>query len=76
MFKFMGEMIMILHSIFIPPQTLCRVYCFHVVRPSRRFASLKYLEESMLDFHQTLQTCSYMQDKYFKQKVRARGQFY
>ena len=33
----------------------------------------KYLEESWLDFHHTLQTCSYMQDKYFKQKVRARG---
>ena len=24
-----------------------------------------YLEESLLDFHQTLQTCSYMQHKYF-----------
>ena len=32
--------------------------------------------ESLLDFHQTLQPCSYMQDKYFRQKVRARGQFY
>ena len=26
-----------------------------------------YLEESSLDFHQPLQTCSYMQDKYFRQ---------
>ena len=30
----------------------------------------KYLEESLLDFHQTLQTCSYMQDKYFRQKSK------
>ena len=30
----------------------------------------QYLEESLLDFHQTLQTCSYMQDKYFKQKSK------
>ena len=25
-------------------------------------------KESLLDFHQTLQTCSYMQDKYLRQK--------
>ena len=30
----------------------------------------QYLEESLLDFHLTLQTCSYMQDKYFKQKSK------
>ena len=32
----------------------------------------------LLDFHQTLQTCSYMQDKIntLDKKVRARGQFY
>ena len=36
----------------------------------------KYLEESLLEFHQTLQTCLYIQDKYFKQKVWVRGQFY
>ena len=30
----------------------------------------KYLEELLLDFHQTLQTCSYIQDKYFKQKSK------
>ena len=29
-----------------------------------------YLEESLLDFHQTLQTCLYMQDKYFRQKSK------
>ena len=32
------------------------------------FVSL--IEESLLDFHQTLQTYSYMQDKYFKQKSK------
>ena len=32
-----------------------------------------YLEESLLDFHQTLQTCSYMQDKYFRQKRKGQG---
>ena len=26
--------------------------------------------ESLLDFHQTLQTCLYMQDKYFRQKSK------
>ena len=29
-----------------------------------------YLGESLLDFHQILQTCSYMQDKYFRQKSK------
>ena len=51
------------------PRKLCLwwVYCFHVVRAYVR-ASVRnvlfsyYLEESLLDFHQTLQTCSYMQD--------------
>ena len=32
-----------------------------------------YLEESLLDFHQTLQTCSYMQDKHFRQKSQGQG---
>ena len=31
-----------------------------------------YLEESLLDFHQTLQTCSYMQDNYFKHKRKGK----
>ena len=26
-----------------------------------------------VDFHQTLQTCSYMQDKYFRQKSKGLG---
>ena len=48
------------------------------VRPSARTSVRnvlfpKYLNESLLDLHQTLQTCSYMQDKYFKQKSRARA---
>ena len=42
------------------------------VRPSVTLCFLNNLEESLPDFHQTLQTCSYMQDKYFRQKVRAR----
>ena len=57
----------------IYPRKLCLwwVYCFHVVCASV-CASVpnvlfpKYLKESLLDFHQTLQTCSYMQDKYFR----------
>ena len=31
------------------------------------------LHGSLLDFHQTLQTCSYMQDKNFKQKSKGKG---
>ena len=37
------------------------------VRPSVTFCFLSILK-SFLDFHQALQTCSYMQDKYFRQK--------
>ena len=40
------------------------------------YAIILYLEESLLKFHQTLQTCSHIQDKYINKKVRARGQFY
>ena len=68
------------------PRKLCFwwVYCFYVVHPCvrpsvcacLRNVLFQYLKESLLDFHQTLQTCSYMQDKYFRQKVRARGQLY
>ena len=68
-----------------PPRKFCFwwVYCFHVVRPCVRpsvrasvtFCFLNILK-SLLYFHQTLQTCSYMQDKYFRQKVRARGKLY
>ena len=46
------------------------------VRASVTLCFLNNSEESLPDFHQTLQTCSYMQDKYFRQKSRARGQFY
>ena len=31
------------------------------------------LEESLLDFHQTVQTCSYMQDKFFRPKSKGKG---
>ena len=37
------------------------------VRPSVTFC---FLNNSLLDFHQTLQTCSYMQDKYFRLKIK------
>ena len=41
------------------------------VRPSVcNVLFLKYLEESLMDFHQTLQTCSYMQDIYFRQNSK------
>ena len=55
---------------FYTPRKLCLwwVYCFHVVRASvRNILFPYYREESSLDFHQTLQTCSYMQDKHFEQ---------
>ena len=60
----------------IPLQTLFVVgILLHVVRPAvrasvcssiRNVLFLSYLEDSLLDSHQTLLTCSYMQDKYFK----------
>ena len=63
--------------IIIPPQTLWRVYCFHVVRPCVHNILFPYhLEESLLEFHQTLQTYLYIQDNIFDKKVRARGQLY
>ena len=63
------------HLFFIPPRKLCLwwVDCFHVVRASVRNVFFEYLEESLLDFHQTLQTCSYMQDKYFRPKSKGKG---
>ena len=45
-----------------PPQTL-------LVVGYTVFMSVR-LGESLLDFHQTLQTCSYMQDKYLRQKSK------
>ena len=39
------------------------------VRPSVTFCFLNILK-SLLDFHQNLQTCSCMQDKYFRQKSK------
>ena len=65
-----------------PPKTLFVVgtlfSCCPCVRPCVRPSVRKvlfpsYLEESLLDFHQTLQTCSYMQDKYFRQKSKGKG---
>ena len=63
----------------IPPQTLfyytprklCLwwVYCFRVVRLCLR-PSVTFCFPNILKSHQTLQTCSYMQDKYFKQKIK------
>ena len=65
------------NNYYYTPRKLCLwwVYCFHVVRLSvrpsvRNILFPLYLEESLLDFHQTLQTCLYMQDKYFRQKSR------
>ena len=43
------------------------------VRPSVMLCFLNILEESLLYFHQTLQTCSYMQDKYFDHKSKGKG---
>ena len=40
------------------------------VRPSVTFCFLNNSKSHLLDFHQTLQTCSYMQDKYFRQKSK------
>ena len=68
-----------IYVLLYPPQTLfvvgilfSRCPCVRpCVRPSvRNVLVFKYLEESLLDFHQTLQTCSYMQDKYFGQKSK------
>ena len=62
-----------LSIIFIPPANfVCGGYTVFTlsVRPSVRNVLFFYLEESLLDFHQTLQTCSYMQDKYFRQKSK------
>ena len=61
------------------PRKLCLwwVYCFHVVLPSvlpcmRPFVTFCFL--NILNyFHQTLQTGSYMQDKYFRQKSKRYG---
>ena len=54
------------HNYFYTPRKLCLwwVYCFHVVRPCvrafvRNVLFPVYLEESLLDLNQTLQTCSY-----------------
>ena len=43
--------------------------CCPTICPSITFCLLNILE-SLLDFHQTLQTCSYMQDKCFNQKSK------
>ena len=60
-----------------PPQTLFVVGILFSRCPSVRASVhpsvsnvlfFQYLEELSLDFHQTLQTCSNMQDKYFRQK--------
>ena len=45
-------------AVIIPPTNFVVVILF----------SRQCVQESLLDFHQTLQTCSYMQDKYFRQK--------
>ena len=70
--------------LFIPPQILFVVgytvftlsvsasvrACIHAsVRPSVTFCFLNILK-SLLDFHQSLQTCSYIQDKYFGQQSK------
>ena len=70
-------------ELIIPPQTLfvvgilfsrcpsVRASVCPCVRASvRNVLFLQYFEESSLDFHQTLQTYSYMQDKYFRQKSK------
>ena len=60
--------------IFIPPTNfVCggyTVFTLSVLPSVRNVLFPQYLEESLLDFHQTLQTCSYMQDKYFRQKSK------
>ena len=60
-----------LHPALILRLRLWWVYCFQAVRASvHNVLFPSYLEESLLDFHQTLQTCYYMHDKYLKQKSK------
>ena len=55
---------------FIPPANfVCGGYTVFMLSV-RKVLFPKYLEESLLDFPQTLQTCSYMQGKYFRQKSK------
>ena len=49
------------------------VFTLSVCVPVHNVLFPLYLEESLLDFHQTLQTCSYMQDKYLSQKSMGWG---
>ena len=58
------------------PRKLCggyTVFTLSVRASVRNILVFFYLEESLLDFHQTLQTCSYMQDNTLDKKLRARG---
>ena len=66
-----------MHDIVIPPANfVCggyTVFRLSVRASVRNVLFPKYFEESFLDFYQTLQTCSYMQDKYFEQKSKGKG---
>ena len=65
--------------IFIPPENfVCGGYIlFSRCASIRSILFPYYLEESSLDFHQTLQTCSYIcKTNTLNKKVRARGKFY
>ena len=76
---FPDPLFIVLAPLLYPPQTLFVVGILFSRCPSvlasvrasvRNVLFFKYLEESLLDFHQTLQICSYMQDKYFRQKSK------
>ena len=56
------------YTVFTLSVRVCVRTC--VLQSVRNVLFPKYLEESLLDFHQTLQTCSYMQDKYLRQKSK------
>ena len=73
-----------MYDCYIPANFVCGGYTVFTlsvrvcVRPSVRLSvrlsvTFCFLEESLLDFHQTLQTCLYMQDKYFRQKRKETG---
>ena len=61
-----------------PPRKLCGGYTVFTlsVGPSLCPCVCPSVTFCFLNFHHTLQACSYMQNNHFKQKVRARGQFY
>ena len=54
-------------SLLYPQKLFVGVYCFHLVRPLCLSVTFCFLNifKSFLEFHQTMQTYSYLQDKYF-----------